>query len=87
MYKLIATLSNHPSPLEKFVFDSPKTVELLFEYPPTTEEILNKLEPIVVKLRGNKKAMMSMEVVKESGEKVLVGTVDEKDRFHGTVMS
>ena len=87
MYKFIATISNRLSPLEEFVFDSPKIVELSFENFPTNEEILTKLEPIVFKLKGDKKVAVSIEVAKENGSKVFMGIATADGRLHGTAMS
>lgn len=87
MIKFIATLTSNPSPLEEFVFDSPKIVELSFDYFPSPDELLTKLEPVVFDLKDNKKISVYIEIAKEDGYVVFTGTSLADGRLHGTAMS
>jgi len=85
MHKLIVTLTNHPSALEKNIFDGNKVFEIFVEDPTNHEEILNKAEPKATELRGDSKEAIRMEVADESGAILISGTV--KDGFNGVIMS
>lgn len=85
MPKLTAILSNHPSPLEKALFDGQKTIEFTVDDPHDPEEVLRKLEPLVIDIRGDDRTVIVVGVFTESGAQILRGTIS--DGFHGTVMS
>lgn len=87
MYKLIATISNHQSPLEENVLNNDKNIELIFDYYPSVEDVLNKLESYVVELKGGKNTSVHIKVTHESGSTFLEGTASENGSFHGISIS
>jgi hypothetical protein len=85
MHKLTVTLSNHPSPLEEAIFEGRKIVIIEVEDPHDPEDILNKLEPIVIEIRGDNKSAITVRAITDSGNLVLEGTI--REGFHGVLMS
>lgn len=85
MQKLIATLSNHPSPLERPLFDGEKTIEFEVIDPHNHEEVLNTLEPKVIELRGDDRTAIEVWIRTESGNNLMHGTI--REGFQGTVMT
>lgn len=85
MHKLTAILSNHPSPLEKRVFDEQKTVEFAVEDPHDPTAVLDKLEPLVKDIKGDDGTAVLVRIFDESGNQIFDGTVT--DRLQGTWMS
>lgn len=87
MYKLNAFISNNPSPLEENILYQDKNIELIFDYPPSVEDVLNKLELNVVELKEGKNASIYIKVTHESGTTFLEGTASEDGGFSGVSMS
>ncbi len=84
MHKLIATLTNHLSPLEQSTAEDKKILEMYVDNPRDSEEILSKLQSEVIKIREKSDATLGLKVVTESGEKVLEGQIT--DEFYGILM-
>ena len=84
MHKLIALLSNHPSPLEKELFNGTKTIEFFVQDPHDFEEVLRVLEPLVMEIRDEDTTALALRVNTESGSMVLNGTI--KEGFNGIVV-
>jgi hypothetical protein len=87
MLKLIATISNHLSPLEENILDGDKNIELIFDYYPSVDDVLNKLESHVVELKKGKNTSINIKVINESGSTFLEGTTSENGGFHGISIS
>ena len=85
MHKLIAIITNHPSPLEESVLEGKKVLEFFVDDPRDPEQILRVLEPKVMTLRGDTQAALSLVVKTESGNVILSGEV--KNGFHGVWIS
>lgn len=85
MHKLTAILSNHPSPLERALFEGHETIEFLVFDPHDPEEVLSKLEPLVEDLRGDDITAIMVKIFTESDTQIFDGTI--KDGLNGVVMS
>ena len=77
MYKLIAVLNSLNSSLED------KTIEFVVGDSADHKEILQKLEPMIEKLRGENKSTLGLIIKTETGMTVLRGTVT--NGFSGVV--
>lgn len=87
MYKLNAFISNNPSPLEENILYQDKNIELTFDYPPSVEDVLNKLELNVIELKEGRNASVYIKVTHESGSTFLEGTANESGGFNGVSIS
>lgn len=76
---------NSPAPLEEPIFEGEKVLEIYVDDPNDPEEVLNKLKLEIKKLRGVSNAALAVNVVTESGSRVLGG--EFKDGFEGVVTS
>ncbi len=83
MIKLITTLTSNDSPLEEVVLETPKVVELSFDFIPSINEVLFKLEPIVYELKNNKEVTIGISIVREDGASVFNGTSFADGRLSG----
>ena len=85
MRKLIATLTNHPTPLEERLFEGARILEIEMDGPYSPDDVLRALEPKIMEIRGDSRSSLSLVVKTESGSTVLSGGI--KDGFHGVWMS
>lgn len=84
MQTIIITLTCPDNPLEEKLFNGSKVLKIDVTDPHDTEELLNKLEPEIIKLRGDSTESITMTATTESGTTVLQGSIGES--FHGVAM-
>jgi hypothetical protein len=85
MHKITVTIACADGPLDVPVFDGEKVLEVEVNDPHDPEELLNKIEPEIIKIRGDSTVKIHLKAKTESGDTILEGSIDEG--FHGTVMS
>tara|TARA_B100000745_G_scaffold300210_2_gene253262 strand:+ start:7696 stop:7953 length:258 start_codon:yes stop_codon:yes gene_type:complete len=85
MHKIKTTLICSNNPLEDKIFEGTKEITFDVTDPHDTEELLEKLEPEIIKLRGDADTTLVMKAQTEDGMTILQGTIGEN--FNGVAMS
>ena len=75
MNKINITLRCPDYPAVEKVFDGEKIYVVELENPYDAEDVLNKVEPIIIALRGNSQKPILLTAVLEGGSTLLRGTI------------